>query len=67
MQNIRMLFCHKYTAPFAHEMIRHMGIYFPRNSNTRAKHVAKVEPIKYLGKYMTICLIISYENEAIYI
>ena len=66
MQNIRMLFCHIYTAPFAHERIRHMGIYFPRNLITTAKHVANVEPIKYLGKYMTICLIISYKKEAIY-
>ena len=48
MQNIRMLFCNIYTVPFAHERIRHMGIYFPRNLITMAKHVAKVEPITYI-------------------
>ena len=54
-------------APFTHETIRYMGMYFPRNFITTAKHVVVVEKIKYLGKYMTICLILAYEKEAIYI
>ena len=41
-----------------------MGIYFPRILITTAKHVVKVEPIKYLGKYITICLILSCENRS---
>ena len=49
-------------------LIRYMGIYFPRNFITTAKHVVVVEAIKYLGKYMTIrvCLILAYEKVAIY-
>ena len=43
-----------------------MGIFFPRILITKVKHVVKVKPIKYLGKKMTICLILSYEKEAIY-
>ena len=31
---------------------------FPRYLITTAKHAVKIEPIKYLGKYMPICLII---------
>ena len=60
------IFCHIQTAPFAHESVRHMGIYFPRILITTAKHVVKVETIKYLGKYMTICLILPCEKEEIY-
>ena len=55
-----------YIAPFTHERIKHKGIYFPRNFIMMAEHVVKVKPIKYLGKYVTICLILSYEKEAIY-
>ena len=40
----------------AHEKIRYLGIYFHRNFITTAKHVVIVDAIKYLGKYMTICL-----------
>ena len=61
-----MLFCHIKVALFAHEKIRYMGIYFPRNFITTAKHVVMVEAIKCLGKYMTICLILACEKEAIY-
>ena len=56
MQNIRMLFCHIQTAPFAHKRIGHMGIYFPRNLITTAKHVVQVAlskfglPCAFLGK-----------------
>ena len=57
-----MLFCHISVAPFAHETIR----YFPRNFITMAENVIVVEAIKYLGKYMTICLILACEKEAIY-
>ena len=55
-----MLFCHILVAPFAHENIRYMGILFPRNFTTI------VESIKYLEKYMTICLILACEKEAIF-
>ena len=61
-----MLFCHTYIVPFAHERIKHMGIYFPRNFVTTAEHFVMVEPIKYLGRYMTKCLILSCGKEAIY-
>ena len=43
-----------------------MDIYFPRNFITSAKHVVVAESIKYMGKYMTICLILAGEKEAIY-
>ena len=33
---------------------------------TTGKHADKTEPIKYLGKYMLICLILSNEKEANY-
>ena len=46
--------------------IRHMGIYFPRTFITTARHVVNVEPIKYLGNYMIICLILSCAKEAMY-
>ena len=64
--NIRMVFCHIKVAPFAHETISYIGIYFPRNFTTTAENVIVVEAIKYLGKYMTICLILACEKEAIY-
>ena len=51
----------------AHETIRYMGIYFTRNFFTKAQLIVVVEAIKYLGKYMTICLILACEKEAIYI
>ena len=60
-----MLFCHIKVAPFAYETIRYIGIYFPRNFITTAKHGVVVEAIKYLGKYITICLILACEKEAI--
>ena len=50
LKHIRMLFCHMYIAPFAHERIKHMGIYFPRHFITTAEHVVQVKQIKYLGK-----------------
>ena len=62
-----MLFCHIYVAPFTHETIRYMGIYFPINFITTVKPVVVAEAIKYLRKYMTIlCLILAYQKEAIY-
>ena len=32
--------------------------YFTRYLITTAKHAVKIEPIKYLGKHMPICLIL---------
>ena len=61
-----MLFCRLYIASFAHEMIRHMVKYFPRYLITTAKHAVKIEPIKYLGKYMPFCLILPRAEKAIY-
>ena len=60
-----MLFCHIYAAPYAHEKIRYMGIYFLRNFVTTTKYVLIVEVIKYLEKYTTIWLILACEKEAI--
>ena len=53
-----MLFCLLQIASFVHERIRHMVKYFPRYVITTSKHAVKIEPIKYMGKYMHICLII---------
>ena len=39
---------------------------FPEINLLRRKHVVVVEAIKYLGKYMTICLILACEKEAIH-
>ena len=61
-----MLFCHIQVSPFAHEKIRYMGIYFHRNFITTGKDVVIVKAIKYPGKYMTVCLIIACETEAMY-
>ena len=58
--------CHIQIAPFAHEKISYMDMYVHWNFMTTAKHVVLVEAIKCLGKYMTICLILSCEKEAIY-
>ena len=51
---------------FAYERIRHMVRNFPRYLITTAKHAVKIEPIKYLGKYKTICLILPCAEKAIY-
>ena len=40
--------------------------YFPRYLIATAKHTVKIEPIKYLGKYMPIYLILSCAEKAIY-
>ena len=40
--------------------------YFPRYLITTAKYAVKIEPIKYLGKYMLICLIFPGAEKAIY-
>ena len=42
-----------------------MGTYFHMNLISTTKHIFKVEPIEYLGKYMTICLILSCEKQSI--
>ena len=61
-----MLFCRLKIASFADERVIHMVKYFPRYLITTAKHTVKIEPIKYLGKYMPICLILPCAKEAIY-
>ena len=62
--NTKMLFYRLLIAPFAHERIRHMVKYFSRYLITTAKRAVKIEPIKYLEKYMPACL--SCAKEAIY-
>ena len=54
-----MLFCLIQVAPFANENMIHFI--------TTAKHAVMVESIKYLGKYMSIYLILSCEKETTYI
>ena len=55
---MRMIFCHIKDTLFAHKNIRYCDIYFPRNFITKVKHVM-VEAMKFLGKDMTIRLILS--------
>ena len=47
-----------------------IGIHIPTTVSapfiTTAKHVVVVETIKYLTKYMTICLILACEKAALY-
>ena len=43
-----------------------MVTYFPRYLITTVEHAVKIEPIKYLEKYMPICLILSCAEKAIY-
>ena len=43
-----------------------MDIYFHRYFITTSKHVVMAGVIKYQGKYLTICLILEREKEAIY-
>ena len=54
-----MLFCQIYTGSFAHERAEHMAMYFPRYliGSTFAACFAVV--IKYLRKYITMCLSLS--------
>ena len=40
--------------------------YFPRYLITTVKQAVKIEPIKYMGKYMPICLILPCAEKAIY-
>ena len=61
-----MLCCRLYIASFVHERIRHIVKYFSRYSITTAKHTVKIEPIKYLGKYMPVCLLLPCAEKAIY-
>ena len=55
-----------YIVPSRMKRLNTWAYTFPEISLLRREHVVKVEPIKYLGKYMTICLIHSCEKEAIY-
>ena len=52
-----MLSCHIYIAFSARGRIRQISMYF---------HRYLIGLIKYLGKYLTICLILSCAKEAIY-
>ena len=62
-----MLFCHIYIAFSAHGKMRQIGMYFPRYLIGSILTVCFAVVIKYLGKYLTICIILSYAKEAIYI
>ena len=59
-----MLFCHIYIGSF--ERIRHIDMYFPRYLLGSMLTAFFAVVIKYLGKYLTICLILSCAKEAIY-
>ena len=41
--------------------------YFPRYLITTVKRAVKIEPIKYMGECMLICLILPCAENAIYI
>ena len=58
-----MLFCHIYIGSFAHERIRHIGMYFPRYLLGSILTAFFAVVIKYLGKYLTIRLILSCAKE----
>ena len=62
-----MLFCFKYIGSFAHGRIRQIGKYFPRYFLGSVLTACFAVVIKYLGKYLTICLIFSCAKKAIYI
>ena len=38
--------------------------YFPRDLITTAEHAVKIESIKYLGKYMPVCLILPCSEKS---
>ena len=62
-----MLFCQIYIASFAHERAGHMAMYFPKYLIGFPLAARFAVEIKYLGKYMTMCLILLCAKEAIYI
>ena len=53
-------------ASFAHERIRHMVKYFPRYLITTVEQAVKIEPIRYMGEYVPICLILPFAEKEIY-
>ena len=61
-----MLFCHIYIAFSAHGRIRQISMYFPRYLIGSILNAYFAVIVKYLGKYLTICLILSCAKEAIY-
>ena len=63
-----MLFCHIYMfiGSFANERIRQIGMYFPRYLLGSILTACFAIVIKHIGKYLTICLILSCAKEAIY-
>ena len=61
-----MLFCHIYIDSFAHGRIRQIGKYFPKYLLGSILTACFAVVIKCLGKYLTICLMLSCAKEAIY-
>ena len=61
-----MLFCHIQIASVPHERIRQIGMNFPRYLIGSISTACFAIVIKYLGKYLTICLILSCAKETIY-
>ena len=61
-----MLFCHIYIGSFARERIKRIGMHFLRYLLGSILTAFFAIVIKYLGKYLTICLILSCAKEAIY-
>ena len=61
-----MLFCHIYIGSFAHERIRLIGMYFPRYLLGSILTACFGVIINYLGKYLTICLILSCAKQTIF-
>ena len=61
-----MLFWHKQIPFSAHGRISQIGTYFPRYLIGSILTECFAVSIKYLGKDLSICLILSYAKEAIY-
>ena len=62
-----MLFCHIFMAFSAHGRIRQIGMYFLRYLIGSIFTAFFTIVTKYLGNYLTICLIHSCAKEAIYV
>ena len=61
-----MLFCHISIDSFAHKRTGQIGKYFSRYLIGSILTACFAVEIKYLGNYLTICLILSCAKEAIY-
>ena len=55
----KVILSHIYIYYFAHERIRQIGMYFPRCVLGSILTTCFAVVIKYLGKYLTICVILS--------